>query len=119
MRVRLYQPSDAPTLDRLLNGNDGDVRLDRDVIAVAVGPDDSPFATLAWRPCAYVHELRCGGLLSANALTNFAIGQGISRPWPISDISFLVDPANDAMLRFTRRLGATEQTGRLFTLRLR
>lgn len=115
MLARVARRSDAKALDELLQNNQhGDVRLDRDVIAVVGEP--VPTGVLVWRPCALVHELVCPGLLSANALINFAVGQAAGRPFTVRDALFVIDPSNDAMLRHAKRLGAVESTGRIYTL---
>lgn len=116
MLARTAKKTDAEALDRLLKANAfGDVRLDRDVIVVSGSPASG---ALVWRPCALVHELECPGLLTANALVNYAVGQGAGRSAIVRDAIFLVDPANEAMLRHTKRLGAVEYPGRIFTLDL-
>lgn len=114
MLARTCKAADTPALDALLDNNRrGDVRLDRDAIVVTGQPADG---CLVWRPCALVHELECRGLQSANALVNYAVGQGAGRLMPIRDVLFVVAPGNDAMLRYARRLGAVEEVGRIFTL---
>lgn len=116
MLARRASASDAEALDRLLKQNAfGDVRLDRDIIVVAGAPANG---ALVWRPCALVHELECPGLLTANALVNYAVGQGAGRSAIVRDAIFLVDATNEAMLRHARRLGAVEYPGRIFTLDL-
>jgi hypothetical protein len=114
MLARTYKPGDANALDAILaNNRHGDVRLDRDAIVVSGTP---PNGCLVWRPCALVHELVCPGLLSANALVNYAVGQGAGRLMPIRDVLFVVAPENKRMLEYAKRLGAIEETGRVFTL---
>jgi len=114
MIARNARPSDATALDTLLKGNvGGDVRIDRDIIVVSGSPANG---TLVWRPCALVHEFECPGLLTANALVNFAVGQAAGRTGVIRDALFLVTPDNTAMLRQAKRLGAVELPGRLFSI---
>lgn len=114
MRARNATKEDAKALDALLSNNAfGDVRIDRDIIVVSGSPAN---ATLVWRPCALVHEFECPGLLSANALVNYAVGQAKGRTGLIYDALFLVDPENKRMLSYVARIGATELTGRVFSL---
>lgn len=115
MLAREYKVEDAAALDILLHNNrDGDVRVDRDIIVVSGQPTVS--GCLVWRPCALVHELVCPGLISANALVNYAVGQGAGRALPIRDVLFVVSPDNKRMLDYARRLGAIEEAGRVFSL---
>jgi hypothetical protein len=112
--ARTYKPGDAAALDALLHDNrHGDVRLDRDAIVVSGSP---PSGCLVWRPCALVHELVCPGLLSANALVNYAVGQGAGRLMPIRDVLFVVSPDNKRMLEYAKRLGGVEEVGKVFAL---
>jgi hypothetical protein len=112
--ARNARREDVDALDILLKSNAlGDVRLDRDIIVVSGAP---PNGALVWRPCALVHEFACPGLLTANALVNYAVGQGSGRTAVIRDVVFLVDAANAAMLSHARRLGAIEYPGKVFTL---
>lgn len=114
MLARVATRDDAKALDLLLHDNrSGDVRLDRDVIVVSGRPASG---CLVWRPCALVHELVCSGLLSANSLVNYAVGQGAGRVMPIRDVLFVVAPGNEAMLRYAKRLGAVEEVGKVFAL---
>ena len=114
MLARTATRDDAATLDNLLHANrHGDVDIRRDVIVVSGAP---PSGCLVWRPCALVHELVCPGLLSANALVNYAVGQGSGRSAVVRDVLFVVDPANEPMLRYANRLGAVEERGKVFTL---
>lgn len=114
MLARTATKDDAKALDLLLHDNrSGDVRLDRDVIVVSGRP---PNGCLVWRPCALVHELVCPGLLSANALVNYAVGQGAGRLAAIRDVLFVVSPANTRMLEYAKRLGAVEEVGKVFAL---
>jgi hypothetical protein len=114
MLARNARKADVDALDKLLDANAlGDVRLDRDVIVVAGAP---PNGALVWRPSALVHEFVCPGRLTANALVNYAVGQGAGRTVTIRDVVFLVDPSNESMLRYTKALGAVEYSGKVFTL---
>jgi len=114
MLARTAKHGDAESLDRLLDANRrGDVRLDRDVVVVSGAP---PSGVLVWRPCALVHELECPGVISANALVNYAVGQGAGRLMPIRDVLFVVAPGNERMLKFARRIGAVEEAGKVFAL---
>lgn len=114
MLARNARRADVDALDRILKANSlGDVRIDRDVIVVSGTPTNG---ALVWRPCALVHEFECPGLHTANALVNYAVGQGAGRTVTIRDVLFIVDPANEAMLRYAKRLGAVEHPGRLFVL---
>jgi len=114
MIARNARKADVDALDTLLKANSqGDVRLDRDVIVVSGAP---PNGALVWRPCALVHEFECPGRLTANALVNYAVGQGAGRTAVIRDVLFLVDPANKPMLRYAQDLHAVEMPGRLFCL---
>lgn len=127
MQSRLYIPGsrDSTALDRLLRQNrDGDVRLDRDRLIVAVDGDDTPVGVLVWRPCGLIHEFHCGGglgnLATASSLMGYARTDA-TRPGmkhPIRDALFFIDRANAPMLRYVRELGAVEQDGIVFTLDL-
>ena len=127
MHARLFIPGsgDAPALDRLLDHNRlGDVLLDRDRIIVCENGDRVPVGALVWRPTGFIHEFHCGlGLARlpiASALTGFAKFDAL-RPGVfhrIQDALFLVDSSNLPMLRYVRDMGAVEQNGIVFTLRL-
>lgn len=111
MLARNSTPADAKALDALLNNNEqGDVRIDRDIIVVVGRPVNG---CLVWRPCVLVHEFECPGRLTANALVNYAVAQAKAR---FSDALFTVDPANKRMVKYVESLGAVELTGRLFSL---
>jgi len=127
MHARLYIPGsvDAIALDQLLDHNrSGDVLLDRDRIVVVEADGNKPVGTLVWRPAGFIHEFHCGvGLASrtiASTLAGFAkfdaLRPGISHR--IRDAVFLVDKDNAPMLRYVRDMGAVEQNGIIFTLRL-
>lgn len=123
MIARLYRPEDAHQLDRVLGFNvAGDVRLDRDRIVVA-GPIGNPFACLVWRPYAFLHEFHCGSGLNkrhvASSLCSYAVADALARSHSILDALFLVDRANEPMLRFVKGERAAEQDGVVFTLPLR
>lgn len=114
MIARYARKEDAADLDRLLEQNArGDVRVDRDIIVLAGRP---PTGVLVWRPVALVHELVSPGLFTANALVNFAVGQGAGRSAVVRDAVFVVHPGNERMLAYARRMGAVEEEGRLFSL---
>jgi len=114
MLARTFKSDDKEALDLLLHNNSGgDVRVDRDVIVVSGRPANG---CLVWRPGALVHELVCPGLLSANALVNYAVGQGAGRLAPIRDVIFIVKPDNTHMIEYAKRLGAIEEAGRVFVL---
>lgn len=123
MLARDYHWKDANALDHLLGlSRAGDVRLDRDRI-VCCGPVGRPFASLVWRPSAFLHEFHCGSglhrITSASALVSYACGAATAAPHPIGDAMFLVDPMNEHMHRFVQRLGAVKEDGVLYTIPLR
>lgn len=122
MQARLYESTDAEGLDELLGcPQSGDVRLDRDRIAL-VGVPGRPVGCLVWRPGGIVHEMRTGyGLAQrhmADLLVKFGIEDALSQPHHLWEALFLTD--SDAMARYALELGAIEETGkRVFTLDLR
>lgn len=119
---RLYESSDAETLDRLLDNNKGhDVRLDRDRVVV-VGPPSRPVGLLCWRPGGIVHELFTGHGLAqrslADLLVRYAMDDAVSKPFHLHEAIFITD--SEAMARYADELGAIEEAGkRVFTLDLR
>ena len=114
MLARTARKADLDALDALLDANRrGDVRLDRDIIVCSGEPASG---VLVWRPCALVHEFACPGLQSANALVNYAVGQGAGRIVTVRDVMFVVHPSNQRMLDYARRLGAVEEAGKIFVL---
>jgi hypothetical protein len=115
MLARPFQRSDSEAIDALLVGTQHSIELNRDVVVVSGQPANS---LLVWRPSAVVHELRVTGLHSANALVNYAVAQGRAHLTKIQDVIFLVDPRNEAMLRYAARIGAKETEGKVFTLAL-
>jgi hypothetical protein len=120
LQPRPYQPSDAATIDTLLDGH-GHVLLDRDRIVV-LGEPGRPSNMLIWRPGAIVHGLyishSLGQLQRANSLVQFGIESALSQPWPLYEATFLTD--GDKMAEYVKSLGAVEETGKqVWTLRLR
>lgn len=120
MLARLYESSDAATLDLILGQTQiGDVRLDRDRLCVVGRP---PVGLLVWRPGGIVHELRTGNGLAqrrvADLLVNFAVGDALSGPFNLWEAVFVTD--NEQMAKYALELGAVEEIGkRVFTLPLR
>jgi hypothetical protein len=118
MRVRLYEPSDAPALDRLLNHNQGhDVRLDHDRVIVAGDPVS---ALLVWRPTAIIHELVLPRTLGignmARNLVLEACADSQRSLYRIRVASFMIDPSNASMVRYVRDLKAVEEARQLWTI---
>ena len=125
LRWRLYLPGvrDAGFLDRLLDHNrHGDVCLATDRIICAVNGDDEPTGCLVWRPCALIHELHVPDGLAqrsvADQLYREAVSLDIGRRHFIRQSLFMVDSSNASMLRYARDVGAVEQSGTIFALRL-
>lgn len=106
----------------LHHNREGDVRIDRDRIAVAVSHGHT-LGCLVWRPGCFVHELRLGrGLLdrisTARALFDFAHAEAVSKPFELWDAHFIVSDL--AMYDFAVSLGAIEEhPGRILTLGVR
>lgn len=114
--------ADAKALDSLIDHNRaGNVRLDSDrIVLVEPGISGPVVGALVWRPLGFVHELvlarnSMARRASASALVSFAMGEARSREYGLRSSLFLVDEHNDAMLRFVREIGATEQPGLVFT----
>lgn len=124
MLARPYHRSDAKRLDELLHGNAGDVRLEHDRI-FCIGDVGDPFGCLVYRPAVFVHEFVLSPSplrrLFADALLNYAISDGLSRPHDLHDAVFLVDSANLDMVRYVEGLQAHQEAAgkRLYRLPVR
>lgn len=119
MEPRLYESSDAPAIDKMLEWPH-DVRLDRDRLVVLGRPAGG---LLIWRPGGIVHELRTGIGLGqkrrADLLVDFAIRDAVSQPFKLWEAIFITD--SDCAAGYVKGLnGTTEEFGkRVFTMRIR
>lgn len=107
MRARLYKPSDAAGLDKLIP-HPTKCQPGLDDIYV-VGDVGVPRGVLVCRPSVFIHELEVGSDLlagtRADALANFAIG----RRSPVTAV-FLIRGANERMRRWAEKFGAVAET---------
>lgn len=125
MDARLLAPEDiTPSgLDALIDSNRfSDVRLAKDRIIV-IGPLSHPTGCLVWRPCALIHEFRCGDSMIARRLAarlgDFAAADALSARFPIRDVLFHTFVHNTRMQSFAESFGAHRQPpGVLYRLSL-